>query len=851
MRVPLSWLKEFVDVALPVEVLAERLTTAGLEVSHIEYIGLPQQTIPGVRYPKSDHLVWDREKILLGAIREVKRHPEADRLLLAMVDYGGPELEQCVTGAPNIGQYAGLGPLETPLWTPFAMEGAQVWDGHSEERKLMTLKGKSLRGIYNKSMVCSEKELGISDEHEGILLLDPQPNFVPGTPLADVLGDVILHVELTPNFGHALSILGVAREVAALTGQELREPSYVLRGRGAPVAQAIEVEIRDAQRNPRFTLTLLRGAKVQPSPQWMQRRLKAVGQRPINNIVDVTNYVMFEMGQPLHAFDYDKLLARAKGRTPKLITRLAREGETLKTLDGQERALSVNDIVIADNDDVAISLAAVMGGYDTEIDDNTTNVLLEAATWDFISVRRTAHSQKLFSEASTRFSRNLHPSRAILGNQRGMALMQQVAGGEVAEGLLDAYPQPAEPITISLPLHEIKRLLGIEMSVQQAAELLTRLQFDVTLEGETLHVTAPTYRTDIGTGVIGQADLIEELARLIGYDRIPDTIMADEMPPQRSFRAFEMEERVRDLLVSLGLRENISYRFSTPEAEARLVPPGAVSSFPQAEYVALQNPISADKTVLRHTLLAGLLENAARNLRYAQRQQVFEIGSVYLKQGTGLPAEPLRLGLLMTGARRPAAWPDSAAPAGDVDFYDLKGLIEGLLEGLHIRDYVVRRSTHSSFHPGRSADLLIAGQPVGAFGQLHPLVAQAIRWEGAPVLMAELDLEALISAAPVRHTFAPLPTTPAVLEDIAIVVREDVPHAEVEALIRRAGGPLLKDVRLFDVYRGSQIGEGHKSLAYALTYQTNERTLTDKDVQKIRQKIVATLEKQLEARLRA
>jgi len=851
MRVPLSWLKEFVEITLPVELLAERLTTAGLEVGHIEYIGLPQQTIPGVRYPKSDHLVWDREKILLGAIREVKRHPDADKLLLAMVDYGGPELEQCVTGAPNIGQYVGLGPLDVPLWTPFALEGAQVWDGHSQERKLMTLKGKNLRGIFNKSMVCSEKELGLSDEHEGILLLDPQPHFVPGMPFADVLGDVILHIELTPNFGHALSILGVAREVAALTGQELREPAYELRGTGAPVAEAVQVEIRDPQRNPRFTLTLLRGATIQPSPQWMQRRLKAVGQRPINNIVDVTNYVMFEMGQPLHAFDYDKLLARAAGRTPKLITRLAREGETLRTLDGQERTLSANDIVIADNDDVAISLAAIMGGYDTEIDDSTTNILLEAAAWDFISVRRTAHSQKLFSEASTRFSRNIHPSRALLGNQRGMALMQQVAGGEVAQGLLDAYPHPAEPISISLPVREIERLLGVALSIQQAAEMLTRLQFEVTLEGETLHVVVPPYRTDVGTGVVGQADLIEELARLIGYDQIPDTIMADEMPPQRSFRAFEMEEAVRDLLVNLGLRENISYRFSTPEAEARLVPPGAASSFPQADYVALQNPISADKTVLRHTLLAGLLENAARNLRYTQRQQVFEIGSIYLKQGAGLPAEPLRLALLLTGARRPSAWPDGASPVENADFYDLKGVIEGLLAGLHIRDYAVRRSTHSSFHPGRAADLLVKGQPVGTFGELHPLVAHAIRWEGAPVLLAELDLDALIAAAPARHSFAPLPTTPAILEDLAIVVREDVPHADVEALIRRAGGQLLKDVRLFDVYRSAQIGEGHKSLAYALTYQTNERTLTDKDVQKVRQKIIATLEKQLEARLRA
>lgn len=850
MRVPLSWLKEFVDIDLPLEVLAERLTTAGLEVGHIEYIGVPQQSVAGVRYPKSNHLVWDREKLLLGAIREVKRHPDADKLLLAMVDFGGAELEQCVTGAPNIVHYAGQGTLNPPLWTPFALEGATVWDGHSEERKLMTLKGRNLRGIFNKSMVCSEKELGISDEHEGILLLDHDDAFVPGTPIVDILGDVILHIELTPNFGHALSILGVAREIAALTGKELREPELRVLADGAPIAGAVEIDIRDSQRNPRFTLSLLRGAHIKPSPQWMQRRLKAVGQRPINNMVDVTNYVMFEIGQPLHAFDYDKIRARAGGAVPKLITRMAREGETLKTLDGTDRILSANDIVIADNHDVAMSLAAVMGGYDTEIDDSTTNVLLEAAAWDFITVRRTAHSQKLFSEASTRFSRNIHPSRALLGNQRGIMLMQATGGGRIAQGLLDAYPNPAAPIVVSLPAREIKRLLGVDLPIQQAAELLTRLQFEVTLEGDVLHVTAPEYRTDIGTGVIGQADIIEELARLVGYDKIPDTIMADEMPIQRNFRAFEVEEQVRDLLVALGLQENISYRFTTPSAEARLTPQGAESSLPKAGYVTLANPISADKTVLRHTLLVGLLENAARNLRYSTRQQVFEIGSIYLKGENPLPDEPARIGILLSGARHAEDW-SHADKDGTLDFYDLKGIIEGLLAGLHITGTTVRRSTHTSLHPGRSAELLLGKVSLGHFGELHPLVAKAIAWEGAPVLVAELNLDVLTTHTPSRHSFAQLPVTPAVLEDIAIVISEQVSHAEVEAVIRKAGGDLLKSVRLFDVYKSDAIGEGKQSLAYALTYQTNERTLSDKDVLKVRQRIIASLEKQLDAKLRA
>jgi phenylalanyl-tRNA synthetase beta chain len=316
MLVPLSWLKEYVDIDIPVELLAERLTLAGLEVGHIRYIGMPQQQVEGIRVPPSDHLVWDTEKLLLGAIREVKGHPDADRLVLAMVDYGGKELEQCVTGAPNLFTYKDLGELETPVWTAFAMEGATVWDGHSDEPKLMTLKGKKLRGIYNKSMVCSEKELGISEAHEGVILMEHDDSYIAGTPLVDVLGDVVLDIELTPNLGHNFSILGVAREVAALLGKELREPNYDFVAEGAPIEGQAAIEIRVPELNPRFTLTLLKNTKIQPSPFWMQHRLKLVGQRPINNVVDVTNYITFELGQPLHAFDYDVLVKRAGDKAP-------------------------------------------------------------------------------------------------------------------------------------------------------------------------------------------------------------------------------------------------------------------------------------------------------------------------------------------------------------------------------------------------------------------------------------------------------------------------------------------------------------------------------------------------------
>lgn len=848
MLVPVSWLKEFVDIDVPIELLAERLTLAGLEVGHIHYIGVPQGAVEGIRWPRSDHLVWDREKIVLGAIREVKAHPNADRLVLAMVDYGGTELEQCVTGAPNLFAYKEQGPLDPPLWTPFAKEGAEVWDGHSEEPKRMVLREKALRGIPNRCMVCSEKELGLSDEHEGILLLD-DPGFAPGTPLQDVLGDVLLDIELTPNLARCFSILGVAREVAALLDKEVRPPSYNIVAQGPSIEGQVSIEIRVPELNPRFTLALLRDTEIRPSPQWVQRRLRLVGQRPINNIVDATNYITFEIGQPLHAYDYDKLVARAGGAAPTIITRLAEPGETLETLDEAHRKLEEHNILVCDTAGV-LGLGGVIGGAETEISDTTRSVLLEAANWNFINIRRTMQSQKVQTDAGLRFSRGVHPSQAILGVKRGIELMRQWGGGQVAQGIIDEYPLPPETVQVTLPVSEIRRLLGIDMPVETAAQILTRLQFDVTIRDDALRVTVPDFRMDIGTEVIGQADLIEEIARIYGYDRIPNTIMADELPPQWANVALEREERVRDLLVALGLRETISYRFTTPEREALLVPPGAKPSLPQTEYVRLVNPISMDKTVLRRTLLVSLLENARSNSRYRARQQVFEIGSIYLRNsGSHLPDEPRHLGLLMMGTRGDQTWLSNGA-TGTLDFYDMKGVVEGLLAGLHIPAVSYIRSAHTSFHPGRSASLKVNGRAIGTFGEVHPLVAQAFDLTDAPVIAAEFDLDALLDCMEPLHKVQPLIQTPPVLQDIALVVPESLPAARVEEVIAKAGGSLLRGIRLFDVYRGAPIAEGHKSLAYNLIYQDEEKTLTDKEVAKVHRKIMQAVERELGAQVR-
>ncbi len=849
MLVPISWLKDYVDIDVPVELLAERLTVAGLEVAHIKYIGLPQRKVPGVQMPRSDHLVWDHDKLLLGRIVEVKAHPRADRLVLAMVDYGGAELEQCVTGATNLFGYKDQGEINPPIWSAFAMEGATVWDGHSEKPKRMTLKGKELRGIYNKSMVCSEKELGISDEHEGVIVMDHDENYVAGTALADVLGDVLLDIEFTPNLARCFSMIGVAREVAALLDVEMRYPFFDFLAEGQPIDGQVDIDIREPELNPRFTLTLLHDTEVKPSPFWLQHRLKLIGQRPRNNIVDVTNYLTFELGTPLHAFDYDKLVERAGG-TPTIITRLPEKGETLETLDDILRDLGAETILVADTAG-ALSLGGVIGGGETEINESTRNVLLEAAAWNNIGIRKTIKEQRVYTEASARFSRGVHPSQAILGCQRGIELMRQLGGGTVAAGVLDRYPRPPETVTVDLPIQRVNRLLGMEVTLEAAADVLRRLEFEIELDGDLIRATAPDHRLDIsGDQVVGQADLLEEIARIIGYDKIPNSIMADEMPPQWENTTVIIEERIRDILVGQGLYEVISYRFTSRESEAMLVPRGLASSLPEGDYVEIVNPAASERNVLRKTLLINMLESAVSNARYQASQQLFEVGKVYLGRHDLLPEEPLHLGILLTGPRDEPWW-QSAPSAAAMDFYDLKGIIENLLAGLHIDDYSYQRGSHSSFHPGRSADLYVGRECIGSFGELHPEVAARFKLTDAKLVCAELQVAPLIQHHQRLHAITSLPTTPAVLEDIALVVSADRTAGEVEAVIRQAGGRLLKDVKLFDVYTGDQIPPGKKSLAYSLTYQDENRTLTDKNAAKIRKKIIGAARHRLKAELRA
>ena len=662
----------------------------------------------------------------------------------------------------------------------------------------------------------------------------------PACQIVDVLGDVVLDIEFTPNLARCFSMIGVAREVAAILGVDMMYPSFDVIAEGSGIEGQVKIDIREPELNPRFTLTLLRDTTVKASPFWMQRRLKLIGQRPRNNIVDVTNYLTFELGQPLHAFDYDKLVGRAGG-VPTIITRVCPKQVSSWRLWMMSCVIWAGRRFWSLIPPALLALGGVMGGGETEISEETRNVLLEAAAWNNISIRKTIKEQKVYTEASTRFSRGVHPSQSILGCQRGIELMRQLGGGCVAQGVLDSYPRPPETVTVEIAIERVNRLLGMEVSLEQAAEVLRRLEFEVAIEGDIIRATAPDHRLDISADpAVGQADLLEEIAHIIGYDRIPDTIMADEMPQQRENTAVLIEERIRDILVGQGLYEVINYRFTSRESEAMLIPAGAESSLPAAEYVEIANPAASERDVLRHTLLINMLENAVNNARYQKTQQIFEVGKVYLQQGDALPEEPLHLGILLTGARTQAWWRGDGQ-SQDMDFYDLKGVLESLLHALHISDFSYERGTHSSFHPGRSANIFVDGEYVGSFGELHPEIAGRFKLTESKVVYGEIEVEPLIRHHQRLHDIVALPTTPAVLEDIALIMNANITAGEVEAVIRQAGGRLLKDVALFDVYTGDQIPPGKKSLAYALTYQDESKTLTDKAAARIRKKIIGAV----------
>ncbi len=846
MKVPLSWLKEYVDITMSPEELAHTLTMAGLEVEAIEYVG-------------SD---WG-ERIITAQIAHLEQVEGSDHLSYARVNTGKEELG-VICGAPNIREGDKV---------PLALVGAKVGD--------ITIGAAKKMGYVSQGMLCSPRELGIGNDHSGIYMLDPATEI--GQPLVNVLGEVVLDFSIKAHRGDLSSIIGIAREVAALTKQTLRVPQPVLHEQGTPAAGMIKVTVEDPDLCPRYTARIISDVKIGPSPSLMGRRLTLAGMRPINNIVDVTNYVMLEFGQPLHGFDYD--LVRQKH----IIVRRAHAGEQIVTLDGVTRKLTPDMLLITDPQG-PIAIAGVMGGAISEVSDKTTTVLLEAANFQAANIRRTSVALGLRTDASSRFEKGLDPELTVMAANRAMQLMAVIAGGTVHPGIVDNYPHPVQPRTIAFSTDEVEWLTAVKVTQHEVVEALSALGFRVAADenSNNMLVTVPTYRTDVVEG----ADLVEEVLRMIGYDNIPSTIPVGPLPEPQMHSWFDREYEVRRLLIGAGLNEIITYTMTSRSRmvnllaqadgpSARFLLNGSKDALPDAAQTAmvaaqssstaavpfdvrtlpavtLVNPLSSDLDAMRLTLMSGLLETVQENSKRSKAGlRFFEVGRRYLpsSEADSLPDERRSVGMALCGPAAISWVPELARPA---DFYDLKGVVETLLQGLHITRYRFTPTQHPTFHPGRCALLELvrhAGDdketfsPVGVLGEVHPVVQQRYDLPHRAYL-CELDLEQLYAAVPETLAYTPISRHQELTRDLALVVDQSVPAQDIQDSIVRSGGELLRSVALFDVYTGDPIPPGKKNLTYSLVYQSQERTLTDAEMNTLQERIIRTLHEEFGAVLR-
>ncbi len=635
--------------------------------------------------------------------------------------------------------------------------------------------------------------------------------------------DVVFDLEITPNRGDWLSVYGIARELAAMLHRPLKPLTVSVSETETNIHELAKVQIDAPDLCPRYSARLVLGVTVDESPDWLKRRLESCGIRPINNIVDITNYVLMELGQPLHAFDFDTLRGR------QIIVRRARDGEVIYTLDEVRRSLDSDMLVIADAER-PVAVAGVMGGLETAISPLTKNVLIESAHFNPASIRRTSRRLGLRTESSHRFERWVDPSGTVRAADRAAQLMAELAGGKVCQGVIDAYPLRLLPSQVSLRTERVRRLLGIDISAEEVAALLRRLQFEVVVDGETVHCLIPTFRNDIKR----EADLIEEVARLYGYDRIPMTLPRGVAPKAGESERRRLENTVRQFLARLGLREVVTLSLTHPEAETAW----GIATEQQNQRLELRNPLTQDHTIARTVLLPSMLSVVAHNFRNGIRDiWIFELGKVYRHGTVGDMAstEPRRLGIVITGNCYPVRW-NLPEEAGQADFYALKGIVERLLEWLGISDAEFAPATHPTLHPYRTAALKVAGTFAGVLGELHP------KWRQRhdlpqPVYAAELDFELLATHAHLERQYQPLPTFPATQRDIAVVMPEEFEAAKVLALIRQVGGELVERVTVFDEYRGAPVPEGFRSVGFSLTLRAKDRTLSSEETDQIIQRI--------------
>ena len=800
MNVPLSWLKEYVDVTIPPAELAHRLTMAGVEVGGVAEVG-----------------GWDN--CYVGEVLRVEPHPNADRLRMCTVNIGREEL-RVVCGAPHVAAGQKV---------PFATVGARLLNTHTGKHE--TLKASRIRGEVSEGMICSELELGLGQDHTGIIVL---PDEAPlGQDLTEYLGDQVLEFEVTPNRLDCLSVLGIAREVAALTGGSVREPELSYLEEGEPIGGLTSVEIDDPDLCYRYTASLITGLKTGPSPQWLQQRLTRAGLRPISNIVDVTNYVMLEYNQPLHAFDFNKLEER------RIVVRRAKPGETLVSLDGVERKLDDSMLVIADAQ-IPVGLAGVMGGANTEITDDTTTVILESATFNPGCTRRTSQKLGLRTEASLRFEKTLRPELAPLGLRRATQLFLQVAGGAAAKGIIDVFPGAGAPAPqVRLTPSRLKKVLGIGFEGERVERCLSSLGFSCEpANDEGLRVTVPYWRSDISI----EEDLIEEVARTIGYDEIPTTMMSTPVPHHRPEELRQMREEAKDALVSYGFQEVINYPVNSLEALQQAANQPAIE-----EPLKLSNPLNSRTPYLRTRLRAGVLSTLAANRGHNDGPlALFEAGRAYIPREGDLPRELEMVVGVMSGPTRETWWQES--DSSQASFYDAKGVLEGLLQRLQIAaGYEV--SLDPVFAPGRGASIVGDRGPIGMVGELHPSVAEAFDLGELPIALFELEVGSLLELrGQGSRRFESPSRFPPAIRDLAVNVDIAVPAAKVLSIITRHR--LVTSARLFDVYGGANVPAGQRSLAYRIEFQSREYTLTAEQANRALRDVLGSLEHELGATLR-
>jgi phenylalanyl-tRNA synthetase beta chain len=800
MRAPLEWLHQYCRPDLDVHQLATTLALTGTGVERIEHHG-----------PATP------DKYLVGRVLETRQHPQAERLQVCEVDIGDGRPTQIVCGAPNVrrGQTVAV-----------AQPGAVLPDGR-------TLTTANLRGVDSHGMILAEDELAIGAEHEGILTLDSRP-LEPGTPLGEVIPFVtdVLVLEITPNRPDCLGIYGVAREVHAATGAPLNPPPWRDDpGPPGPVNGAAVVVEASRELCPRFTARVFEDVRIGPSPPWLKARLMAAGQRPIANVVDITNYAMLETGQPLHAFDLDRV---AGGR---LIVRQAGAGESMRTLDGQLRTFDEQMVLIADAAGPT-SIAGVMGGERSEVSEETTRVLLEVATWNGPNIHRTSLRLGLRSEASSRFEKQLQPEQAMEAQALATTLMLELTGARLAPGTIDiGGPGPA-PVTIRLRDARVEGLLGAEIPRPRCEQILQALECEASHTPDGLDVKPPPFRRG---DLIREADLIEEVARIDGVGKLPATLPSRRGASGRLTKTQRLRRRASDALSAQGLDEVVGWSFASPALAQRL-------GLKDHRAVELLNPMSSAESELRTMLLGSLLDVAARNhARGAGTLRLFEVGAVYRPGDERLPREPQHLAALLAGPSRAPSWREQAPP--EADFFAIKGVLKGLLDRLRAT-WTVARASEPFLDPGRSAAVKVAGSGVGWIGEIHPLVRS--QWDLTGTVAAfELDLDATMERLPGAPRYEDVTSFPSVREDLAVIVGAEIPSQRVVETIRAAGAPLLKAVDVFDAYRDpGRLGEGNVSLALHLEFHAPDRTLTAEEVAARRKEIVEALRERLGGRVR-